>query len=131
MLITNVVSRTTFSQMKPPSNGKPQSLTNRPIIAPLTIKNMTNAQLDRKNLVQPKPTLSTVRRSSLSPTVTSSASSTNTEESISCILASTKVLMNSNKIIRSTSNDNISSTLNISTKSRIPVRSIPISIIKY
>ncbi|CAF5208444.1 unnamed protein product [Rotaria magnacalcarata] len=102
----------------------------QPITAPLLIKTTTNVSYGTKYPIQHKSVLSTVRRSSVSPTVPSSSSSTNTQESISFALSSTKTIINSTAIVRSTSNDSISSAINFNTKSRIPIRSIPITMIK-
>ncbi|CAF2100921.1 unnamed protein product [Rotaria magnacalcarata] len=99
--------------------------------------------------IRAKPPVSTNRRSSFGLTLssstsnlqrqststsgsTSSLSSTNTQASIPCTRAETPISSTTMKILRSVSNDVISSP-NPSThngKSRIPIRAIPISIVK-
>ncbi|CAM4795603.1 unnamed protein product [Rotaria magnacalcarata] len=107
VLIANVVSRVTPSQMKQiisnPMllNEEFNALKVQPITAPLLIKTTTNVSYGTKYPIQHKSVLSTVRRSSVSPTVPSSSSSTNTQESISFALSSTKTIINSTAIVRS------------------------------
>jgi hypothetical protein len=128
----------TLSKIRPATapSTKPtltaQSRTQRivPIVLPSTTK------------IRPKPSLSTNRRSSFSPTITSnlerqststggstsSLSSTNTQGSI----PSTRSEIPTISILRSVSNDIISSpnSLNLNNKSRIPIRTIPIAMVK-
>ncbi|CAF1153386.1 unnamed protein product [Rotaria sordida] len=98
--------------------------------------------------IRPKPPISTNRRSSFGSTIssstsnlqrqssstggsTSSLSSTNTQASIPCTNSQTPT-PSTITILRSVSNDIISSpnSSNINTKSRIPIRTMPINIVK-
>ncbi|CAF3330130.1 unnamed protein product [Rotaria socialis] len=129
VLIANVVSRVAPSQVKQTIsdpmllNEKFNTLKVQPITAPLLVKTTANVSYGTKHPIQHKSVLSTVGRSSVSPTVSSSSSSTNTQQSISFALTSTRTIINSTAIVRSTSNDSISSAINFNIKSRIPVRS--------
>jgi hypothetical protein len=106
-------------------------------IVPIVLPSTTKAR--------PKPPLSTNRRSSFGTNIspitsnlerqststggsTSSLSSTNTQGSIPCTRSETPTT----SILRSVSNDIISSpnTLNPNSKSRIPIRTIPITMVK-
>ncbi len=175
---TGVISRVASSRVKQSvtntssSNGKTNLSKVRPVTAPLlSTKITTNVQPRTQRPVallptlptqsttttktQSKPIISTVRRSSFSPTIsplsnlqrqststggsTSSLSSTNTQGSLPCTrsdtptLTTTTTVMNSTTtILRSSSNEIISSptNTNINTKSRIPVRTIPTTNIK-
>jgi hypothetical protein len=124
-----------LSKPPPPPPTNNQSRTQRlvPIVLPPSTR------------IRPKPPVSTNRRSSFGPTIssttsnlerqststggsTSSLSSTNTQASIPCTRSETPT----SSILRSVSNDIISTpnSININPKSRIPIRTIPIAIIK-
>ena len=101
----------------------------------------------RRSLTGPSSTLTTTssstsnlqRQSTSTGGSTSSLSSTNTQASIPCIRSDTPTSSNSISLLRSMSNDviaspvpstssSLASTTNMTTKSRIPVRAIPIPI---
>ncbi|CAF1063268.1 unnamed protein product [Rotaria sp. Silwood1] len=143
------------------SNVKPTISKVRPVTAlpskSTTITNNTQSRTQRlipivqssTTKIRTKPPLSTNRRSSFGSTLssstsnlqrqststggsTSSLSSTNTQASIPCTRSETPTSSTTITILRSVSNDIISSpnTSNINTKSRIPIRTIPINVVK-
>ncbi|CAF2747465.1 unnamed protein product [Rotaria sp. Silwood2] len=131
----------------------------RPVTAPPSKSITINAQSRTQRLIpivqssttklRTKPPISTNRRSSFGSTIssstsnlqrqststggsTSSLSSTNTQASIPCTRSETPTSSTTITILRSVSNDIISSpnSLNMNNKSRIPVRTIPINVVK-
>jgi hypothetical protein len=141
-------------------NGKITLSKVRPATAPLLKTTIINTQSRTQRLiplipppiakVRAKPPISSNRRSSVglisnlqrqstsTGGSTSSLSSTNTQASIPCIHSETPPSTSSSStttvipILRSVSNDIISSPnlSNINSKSRIPIRAIPIAIVK-
>ncbi|CAF3576271.1 unnamed protein product [Rotaria sp. Silwood1] len=154
------VANTSSSNVKPtiskvrPVTALPSKSTTIPTT---TITNNTQSRTQRlipivqssTTKIRTKPPLSTNRRSSFGSTLssstsnlqrqststggsTSSLSSTNTQASIPCTRSETPTSSTTITILRSVSNDIISSpnTSNINTKSRIPIRTIPINVVK-
>ncbi len=134
-----------FRPVTAPSTTNVQSRTQRPVALlptqPSQSTTITTAAAAAPTKVRSKPVASTVRRSSLTSTVspssnlqrqststgssTSSLSSTNTQGSLPCTHSDTPTTTNSTTtILRSTSNGIISSPINPNTKSRIPIRAI-------
>ncbi|CAF1116363.1 unnamed protein product [Adineta steineri] len=138
------------------SNPKINSAKIRPNTAPIS-KSATISSTQSRNQrlvpillppstkIRPKPPLSINRRSSIDLTAsnlqrqststggsTSSLSSTNTQSSIPCTRLQTPTSSTTISILRSVSNDIISSPTpsNSNPKSRIPVRTMPMTIIK-